>query len=539
VWSAFTGSTTGFILSLIRAVSCRLVAPDFVLPHHLSKIQIPKHGVTYPDRFQDVIVEDDRVSRAVARLVSSISLSQPRGHPSSLARLWPEDTFMKQVWLALTWLAAISLLAACTNGEPDPDEEDVVVTTSAPDYQWVQLGVDGAVLVRAIYTQPGQSCPSIDTIDEQHTQASVAMQNRVGTGSMPSGFDLTVCEATLADSLQSATLGGKHLALPIRSPQRILVIGDTGCRMNGFTFQNCNDSQDVDSSEAEAWLFTETVSSALARQSDLVIHVGDYIYREAPCPEEDAARCGGSPYGQNWATWAVDFFDPADSLLEAVPWVFARGNHESCMERGEQREWRGWYLFLDPYPLNNPDSDAWDACASDQYRSAPFRVPLDSLQLLVMDSADAAHHGDYQAAFGLHTGSDPAWFITHRPLWGVGASFDDQPPNGVIADAQQANVQFLVGGHIHLFEIIQFANNESPPQLVAGGGATELDDFVSAGRFNDVLTNQFYIEGAPSQSEVLYKFTFVLVEVKPDGWHIKVIDEDGTTEKRTFVIKKT
>lgn len=441
---------------------------------------------------------------------------------------------MKQLCLAITGLLLITVMAACTTETPDPEEADVVVTTSPPHYQWVQLGAGGAVLVRAIYTQPGQACPSIDTVDQQSMKASVAMQNRVGTGSMPSDFDVTVCEATLADGLQSAMLGGKDLALPTASPKRILVIGDTGCRMKGSTFQNCNDSPDVDSTEAEEWLFKETVASALAQQSDLVIHVGDYIYREAECPPGDQDRCGGSPYGQNWATWAIDFFDPADSLLEAAPWVFARGNHESC-----EREWRGWYLFLDPYPLDNPDSTAWDACASDQYRSAPFKVPLDSLQLLVMDSADSAHRRDYQDAFEMRAGSDPAWFVTHRPLWGVGATFDDQPPQGVMADAQQAGVVFLVSGHLHLFEMIQFANEGSPPQLVAGGGATELDDFVSESRFNDVLTNHFYIAGDPGQSEVLYKFTFVLVEVQPDGWHINVIDQDGTTEKRSFVIKKT
>ncbi|HMB89562.1 MAG TPA: metallophosphoesterase [Rhodothermales bacterium] len=441
---------------------------------------------------------------------------------------------MKQICVGITGLVLLTVMAACTAETSDLEQANVVVTTSAPDYQWVQLGAGGAIIVRAIYTQPGQPCPSIATVDQQGTTAAVAMHNRVGTGSMPPDFDITVCEATLAHDLQSATLGGKQLALPESSPQRMLVIGDTGCRMKDNTFQNCNDSPNVDTTEVEEWLFTETVSSALARQSDLVIHVGDYIYREAECPPEDQERCGGSSYGQNWATWAVDFFNPADSLLEAAPWVFARGNHESC-----EREWRGWYLFLDPYPLTNPDSAAWEACASGQYRSAPFQVPLDSLQLLVMDSADSAHRKDYQDAFEKRTGSDPAWFITHRPLWGVGATYDDQPPSGVVADAQQANVKFLVGGHLHLFEMIQFLNDQSPPQLVAGGGATELDDFVSTSRFNDVLTNHFHITGDPGQSEVVYKFTFVLVEVQSDAWHIKVIDQDGITEKRSFVIQKT
>jgi hypothetical protein len=52
-------------------------------------------------------------------------------------------------------------------------------------------------------------------------------------------------------------------------------------------------------------------------------------------------RC--SPWGYGWDTWKADFFDPAQALLKAAPWVMVRGNHETCTRAGQ-----GWWRFLDP-----------------------------------------------------------------------------------------------------------------------------------------------------------------------------------------------
>lgn len=436
---------------------------------------------------------------------------------------------MKPVPFVVAVLCLAGLIAACAT-------EPLILTSSPPDYHWVQLGEDGAAIVRDVFKQVGQTCPKIEIVDKEGGKASLAMQPRPALAdgapspAMPPHFDITVCEATITapDGLQSASLAGKPLGMPTQSPQRIVVVGDTGCRINDYTQQNCNNNPQVDPSRAEDWLFTAASTSALDLQPepDLVIYVGDYIYREAECTEENRKRCGGSPYGPKWATWEADFFEPARPLLEAVPWVFACGNHESC-----QREWRGWYLFFDPYPLT---ADSWSVCSSDQLRSEPFQIALDGLDLLVMDTADAARDlSAYQPALDKHTGSDPAWLITHQPLWGVGNGFKDSPPPGVIAAIQKANVMLLVSGHIHLFEMIQFDDGQSPPQMVAGGGATELDS-IDPAFFTKTIENDFGANA--NNSEVLRKFTFVLVEVKSGGWHITVIDEDGTPEKRKFDI---
>ena len=64
---------------------------------------------------------------------------------------------------------------------------------------------------------------------------------------------------------------------------------------------------------------TATMSSSVAAaKPDLVIHVGDYVYRESACPPRDQG-CKGSPYGDDWATWKADFFAPAAPALLAAP----------------------------------------------------------------------------------------------------------------------------------------------------------------------------------------------------------------------------
>jgi hypothetical protein len=47
---------------------------------------------------------------------------------------------------------------------------------------------------------------------------------------------------------------------------------------------------------------------------DLVLHIGDYHYRENACPP-DIAGCKDSPWGYGWDTWQADLFRPAAPLL--------------------------------------------------------------------------------------------------------------------------------------------------------------------------------------------------------------------------------
>ena len=61
--------------------------------------------------------------------------------------------------------------------------------------------------------------------------------------------------------------------------------------------------------------------AADTRKPDLVIHVGDYYYRENACPPNKG--CADSPFGDHWPTWQAELFDPAGFVDIAPPggWV--------------------------------------------------------------------------------------------------------------------------------------------------------------------------------------------------------------------------
>jgi hypothetical protein len=152
--------------------------------------------------------------------------------------------------------------------------------------------------------------------------------------SKPSSFPVLVCERQLPAGAARASVGGHTLPLLRHAVRRIVVVGDTGCVVQNAGVQACND--------AAAWPFARLAAAAAAKKPDLVTHVGDYLSRENACPDGNA-KCRGSPWGYGWDAWSADFFAPARDLLAAAPWVFVRGNHESCNRAGQ-----GWWRFLDP-----------------------------------------------------------------------------------------------------------------------------------------------------------------------------------------------
>ena len=58
-------------------------------------------------------------------------------------------------------------------------------------------------------------------------------------------------------------------------PERIAVLGDTGCRITYYADQGCHDQK--------TWPFATVARSVADKQPDLILHLGDYYYREVPC----------------------------------------------------------------------------------------------------------------------------------------------------------------------------------------------------------------------------------------------------------------
>ena len=342
---------------------------------------------------------------------------------------------------------------------------------------WVQLtdrGPEARLVTRAA------DCPSV-VVDGRKRP----MQRR---GAPNGDFPVTVCQAALPKGARSASIGSRTLPLPSALPRRIVIFGDTGCRLKGKAVQACDDP--------DQWPFTQVARLAAGHHPDLVIHVGDYYYRESPCPA-GRAGCAGSPWGDNWTTWDADFFAPAAPLLAAAPWVMVRGNHEDCDRGGP-----GWFRLLD-------GADAVRACPA---ASDPMVIALSGLTLYVLDSAATDdRRAPFAAVAAFRRQLDalktrppggPAWIVTHRPIWGlvpvarVGPVGPFEIPinateQAAVRGRDLSAVRLVVSGHIHHFASFSFAGGDRPAQLIAGTGGDVgepadtpkfLDDQVSVGR---------------------------------------------------------
>jgi Calcineurin-like phosphoesterase len=374
----------------------------------------------------------------------------------------------------------------------------------------VELGPDGAIIARAI-TQDA-ACPSVDFgngAQMMQTRASAAQE-----------YPVLTCEAPVPSQARSASIAGLELPLPRPNPSRIVVLGDTGCRLkqgrSSELVQACNDPS--------AWPAAAVAAAAAAWKPDLILHVGDFLYRESPCPAGNSG-CSGSPYGYNWDSWNADFFSPEASLLAAAPWVLVRGDHESCDRAGE-----GWFRFLDPRPYPPSCEDYTD----------PYAIPDGDLTFLMLDSslADdfravpdqvAAYRPQFDALAKLARPN--SWFLTHRPMWVFGVSgeeagvqqlFKDNPTlQAAAANTLPPQVSLALSGHIHLFEALTF-DDDRPPQLIVGNGGTTLDPNI-----NESLTGMQIGGERVAASSVQDRFGFMTMERQGAGWMATLRDVNG------------
>ena len=414
------------------------------------------------------------------------------------------------------------------------------------DYRYVLLGPEGIPVVRVITS--AAECPAIDVDGISHPMSvrmpPATIPVRPSRSDLPppkaSAFPVLTCETTLPPTTRSASIGGEALPLPKANPQRIVLIGDTGCRVvAGYDiFQACNDPK--------LWPFEKVAGNAAATQPDLVIHVGDYHYRESPCKSGDAG-CADSPWGYGFDAWRADFFQPARKLLAAAPWIVVRGNHESCNRAGQ-----GWWRFLDPRPLS-PMQDCNVAADDDigNYSDA-YAVPLGrhaDTQFLIFDSswvglapltpADLMYRNyraELEHAFALGARTPRAWFVDHHPVLGFasnpGKPESPYPGNAglqsvlrsLFADALfPANVEAVLSGHNHVLEIVDFSSPH-PPQLITGNGGDWLDEPFPV----PFPAHAVVAPGAAAANVVATsRFGFMTMERYGPGWRMQAWDVDG------------
>ena len=417
----------------------------------------------------------------------------------------------------------------------------------------VVLGPDGAAQARVI-TDAG-ACPAI-SIDGRKR----SMRLRAPAGQMaqrttlseaklskPADFPVTTCEARLPKGARRVTVQGQALPAPKAVVRRIVVIGDTGCRLKAadHAYQACNDPA--------AYPFHRVAEQAAAWKPDLVIHVGDYHYRETPC-EPQAANCAASAWGYGWDAWKADFFGPAAPLLAAAPWVAARGNHEDCARAGQ-----GWMRFLSPRPLT-PQTDCNDPANDAETDDAPpYAAPLGGgAQVIVLDMttagtsptpADDPRHAqfaaDYAALDRLSRGRAFSFAVLHKPILGFAAEVKKDGTQGlkpvtagiqsVFAEKNPAilpkGVSVILSGHIHLWEQISFSSGH-PSQFIAGFSGTQEDTVPMPPSLPDGVTPA---AGAVVEafSSWINGFGYMTLERRAaDRWSVKVWDLSGKVVNR-------
>jgi hypothetical protein len=418
-----------------------------------------------------------------------------------------------------------ALAAGCATTKAPVKERPPAPPAAPPDVEekaevraWVELSSQGA-LARAIVTGSGAACPEL-MIDG-------APQTMTTRSAPQSCFEVLVCETAIPADASSVSIASARLPLPPKHLKKIAILGDTGCRLKGSSCtQNAACQPDCEATDVQAcndpeeWPFAAVAELVAAAKPDLVVHVGDYHYREALCPE-GTEGCAGSPAGDNWPSWKADFFDPAAPLLAAAPWVMVRGNHEECSRAG----W-GWYRFLDPGPVPSTCND----------NPSPYSIDLPGLQLLVLNTstADAAQPALYAPAYQeinqlAAQASTPSWLLSHHPLWafseyqGEVSKDTDVLQQALGSAGLDPKIRLALAGHVHLFEALGFsANPPRVPSLVFGMSGTKLDDPVQATLVGETLDGAEVVA-----ADTRDKFGYALAEPHEEGWKLTVYGVKG------------
>lgn len=409
------------------------------------------------------------------------------------------------------------------------------------------IGASPSGLVARAVVPHGTGCPRLDVVGSDGRTTSVRMTERKAPPTTGAAFAaFTACTADIPAGAMKASIGTAVIpaAMPSRI-ERMAIFGDTGCRMKGGTIQDC--------ASPDAWPLARIAVSMAKERPDVIVFTGDFFYREAACPDDKVALCGGSPapikgmpFNDTDYSWAADVFTPMSPVLSTAPIVVTRGNHEECSRGGN-----GYFLYMDP--RKGTESACAPVVASDGKLSVPknnltptFATDLTvdaerKLRLVVVDSSggyDCDTSGvvplqrtRYGRAQQLAKGRE-SWLVVHRPITGWQPSDDCGPDGGWISADQAvasagllAPFQMLLSSHIHVAEAVNIPG--IPGQLVIGNGGTLLEPGTGpVAATGPTFTGVSY--PAPTSSWVDKRFGYVMASpASGTGWTMRMHDPSG------------
>lgn len=428
--------------------------------------------------------------------------------------------------LRMALAAVLVALAGSANAASRPAES-----------AWVEMAPGGGSVVRVLTM--AASCPYVTVDRRRKTMSARAMPAqlapRPNKAQVAGGtsFPATVCELALPRSVRHVALAGASLPLPPARINRIVLIGDTGCRLKDAdeAWQGCNDPAQ--------WPFAAIAARAAALHPDLVLHVGDYLYRENRCAEGHA-DCAGAAWGYGQAGWQVDFLDPAAPLLAVAPWAMVRGNHEECARAGQ-----GWWRLLDPHPLlaGRDCNDAANDVAGNH--TEPYAVELgggtrlivaDLIELANGKISDPVFAASLRADMGridmLARGARDSFVTAHYPfngvLWnkdGSGSVAVGAKSLGAVAPLPPGHVRATLAGHIHMFQYARFADR--PAQVIAGFSGTMEDAALAPANLAEAR-GKGGADAIRALTTISGRFGYGLMERERHGWRLTAFAADGT-----------
>ena len=406
--------------------------------------------------------------------------------------------------------------------------------------QWLQWNDNNSLEVRAVIPS-NERCKDLKL---QVQNQSVIAQERVGNDKV---FDNKVCYGIVND-----TPINKDNWKP-RKVKRIAIIGDTGCRVSELGRQKCYDSN--------AWPFEKISDLAAAHKPDLIIHLGDYLYKTIPCPF--TKELCYKHYGDNQGNWTEEFFTPARNLLNTAPWIFVRGNHEKCDYRLACGHGFSRMLSASSVPKCTKDSHMYninteyinfivvDVAYIKNHRN--FLETLEKVMFIarsirswenVKDFYHIARkllikpeNSDYmislQKKFSeidkfIEKGKQN-WLLLHVPIFRLhghlASQFDNKYYIKYGIDRLPDSIDAIFSGDTHSFQVLKFKGNRRTQFIVGNGGSSlyinSLDSKAYIGK--KVFDNIF------EEVKIMNEFGFAIANLNESDntWSLTAMDTHG------------